>query len=1333
MAAGLIGATPPLRLGGGNEDRDPQYARSSWRAVRKTGELIKLTVGRDLSGYFERTSTFTRSFSTITPACFFLERIGDQEIVGEEFVQGQSLDDLLASGLSPPAQLGNVVAQLGEALRSKQRPSTETALLAEWDSFQTSVLSLSCWQITDRRFLESEIFAPLRAAILGTAPQIGLVHGDFAGRNILVGSSGRTVLIDAEFAAETHFVFADAARFYALTPRATLVEPQIASVLPRPDAASFLLFWLEQVYREARFNRAEYVSRWLPTRLAEIRRLATELRAGFNGGRLSVAVGYESSADEAAPSIGETPVGRVIDFVVEDARWLTDSPHALRLAGWCHALNSAHSLAAIELVANALVMASTAPLPRPDVRDHFATERALGSGFELLAPPIDPQAEITLQAVLDSGERLPFWHTRVAELPGRGPILCGYTAWAELFDPNPAGQPSSVQGKLLLSILLPVFNTDAAMLRACVDSVRQQHYANWELVIVDDASTASHIPGLLSEFTSGEPRIRVTSRPTNRGIARATNDALELARGGFVIFIDHDDVLRPHALAEISRTLEADTTLDGVYSDEDKIDVTGRRVHPMFKPAFSPEYLRGVMYIGHVLCVRTALARRVGGFDSAFDGVQDYDFMLRVSEVSSRIGHIPRVLYHWRQSPGSSALHGNVKGDMDRKQQLAIDAHAQRTRQFRHAIALGGHRLQLAAAKDFTPNIAVVRYGENDNPLEALRSSAQSASADLLLLLRDATFAPSPEEQRELAALAQLSDSGLIAPMLVDAIGRVAESGRIRTREGFRPAMRGFDAYGDGYNGSLLCNREVSGVAPTCVMIRRKIIVDQAASATSWDELCTQLLDKGLFHRVCAAVRVGITELPNVSLEGAASSAPGLFTATTERRPPSEEQLFDPFYNPHFDAPGRDFWLTRRPNHLVRAGNPIIGRLETDLSGTANGGGVSVFGWAFHLDRRPLTIRISAGPIELSALASELRCDVREVYPILTDGRCGFSARLRLPKGVHRLSVEALSETGDRYLLGEQLIRVSRSSAFSRYRHGSPAELLRFQLFSGLSQPPLAIVPETFPRHARSRSVQLSIVTPSFQQAAFLPKTIDSVLRQNAACDYVVQDGGSTDGSIDVIDRRASQLHAWTSEPDNGQADAIAKGFAQTRGRPEDVMAWINSDDFYLPGTLGYVADYFAQHPDVDMIYGHRVLVDENSQEIGRWFLPPHDDEVLRLNDFVPQETMFWRRRIWDKVGGIDPSFKFAMDWDLLLRFQAAGAKIVRVPYFLACFRIHSAQKTSAQMESVGQKEIDALRLRTFGRVISPEEIENHPRLIRYLRKSAWIEFLWRRFRIRHP
>ena len=163
-----------------------------------------------------------------------------------------------------------------------------------------------------------------------------------------------------------------------------------------------------------------------------------------------------------------------------------------------------------------------------------------------------------------------------------------------------------------------------------------------------------------------------------------------------------------------------------------------------------------------------------------------------------------------------------------------------------------------------------------------------------------------------------------------------------------------------------------------------------------------------------------------------------------------------------------------------------------------------------------------------------------------------------------------------------------------------------------------------------------------------------------------------------------------------------------------------------MPGALAFVAGWFARHPEIDVLYGNRVLVDEQSQETGRWYLPRHDDDVLRLTDLVPQETLFWRRRLWDRVDGIDPALQFAIDWDLLLRFQAAGARIVHVPYFLACFRVHAAQKTAAQMKRVGQVEIDRLRERVFGRTIPFSEVENDPRLLAYLRRSARIEFLAR-------
>jgi len=151
---------------------------------------------------------------------------------------------------------------------------------------------------------------------------------------------------------------------------------------------------------------------------------------------------------------------------------------------------------------------------------------------------------------------------------------------------------------------------------------------------------------------------------------------------------------------------------------------------------------------------------------------------------------------------------------------------------------------------------------------------------------------------------------------------------------------------------------------------------------------------------------------------------------------------------------------------------------------------------------------------------------------------------------------------------------------------------------------------------------------------------------------------------------------------DSGQAQAINRGFALTCG---EIMAYLNSDDSLLPGCLNYVGTYFADHPEVDVVYGHRVLIDEEDREIGRWVLPRHTDEVLAWADYIPQETLFWRRRLWEAAGSsVSEEFRFAMDWDLILRFRDAGAKIVRVPRFLGAFRVHTDQKTSAELDLAG-------------------------------------------------
>jgi|SRR5664279_1377023 len=249
---------------------------------------------------------------------------------------------------------------------------------------------------------------------------------------------------------------------------------------------------------------------------------------------------------------------------------------------------------------------------------------------------------------------------------------------------------------------------------------------------------------------------------------------------------------------------------------------------------------------------------------------------------------------------------------------------------------------------------------------------------------------------------------------------------------------------------------------------------------------------------------------------------------------------------------------------------------------------------------------------------------------------------------------------------------------------------------------------------------RIAIVTPSFNQGRFLGATIESVLGQgypNLA--YHVQDGGSTDKTSSLLKRYGTTL-TWASAPDDGQANAINLGFSTVEG---DIMSYLNSDDLLTPGTLAYVARFFSANPDVDIVYGHRIVINIDGREIGRAVLPPHDSEALKWFDYVPQETLFWRRRVWKTLGGINENFNFALDWDFILRAQAAGMKFRRLPRFLGCFRVHSRQKTTAITET-GMRETAILRERMIGHFPSDREIRR--RMKPYLRRHVIVHRLYK-------
>jgi GT2 family glycosyltransferase len=210
------------------------------------------------------------------------------------------------------------------------------------------------------------------------------------------------------------------------------------------------------------------------------------------------------------------------------------------------------------------------------------------------------------------------------------------------------------------SIVTPVFETPADALWRMLDSVHGQSFGDWELCLVDDASPSPHVGEMLAQAERQDPRIRVHRRAGNGGIVAASNDALALAEGEFVALLDHDDELHPDALALVDEALRGTPEADYVYTDEDKLDPGGHHSGPFLKPGWSPDRMRSQMYTCHLSVFRRSLVEEVGGFDPEFEGAQDWDLVLKVTERARAVLHVPRVLYHWRMIEGSVAGGGEA-------------------------------------------------------------------------------------------------------------------------------------------------------------------------------------------------------------------------------------------------------------------------------------------------------------------------------------------------------------------------------------------------------------------------------------------------------------------------------------------------------------------------------------------------------------------------------------------------------------------------------------------------------------------------------------------------
>jgi O-antigen biosynthesis protein len=281
-----------------------------------------------------------------------------------------------------------------------------------------------------------------------------------------------------------------------------------------------------------------------------------------------------------------------------------------------------------------------------------------------------------------------------------------YEHWLQQHNPTAAdlqrmkASVTTLAYQPLISILMPVYNTPKPFLRAAIQSVLNQVYPHWELCITDDASSESYISEILSQYAAQDARIKLIVHQQNQHISAASNSALSQAEGDFIALLDHDDLLAPEALYEVASLLNQHPEADMIYSDEDKLNQQGQRVHPFFKPDWCPDSFLSRMYTCHLGVYRRRLVERIGGFRIGYEGSQDYDLVLRLTEQTEHIFHIPKVLYHWRMHPASTANDQLIKP-------YAEDA---AKRALTNACSRRGEPAQAVLSNPECPGVYIVRY-----------------------------------------------------------------------------------------------------------------------------------------------------------------------------------------------------------------------------------------------------------------------------------------------------------------------------------------------------------------------------------------------------------------------------------------------------------------------------------------------------------------------------------------------------------------------------------------------------------------------------------------------
>lgn len=520
----------------------------------------------------------------------------------------------------------------------------------------------------------------------------------------------------------------------------------------------------------------------------------------------------------------------------------------------------------------------------------------------------------------------------------------------------------------VISIVMPVYNAAEEHLVKAIASVKQQTYGRWELCICDDASTFLFIKPLLERYAKEDPRIRIKFRAKNGGIAKATNDALSLAQGGYVGFLDNDDELTPDALHEVAKALQ-EKKYDLLYSDEDKLDAEGSRCEPFFKSDWSPDLLLSINYICHFGVYRRKLLTEIGGLREGFDGSQDYDLVLRFTEKTTDIKHIPKILYHWRKISGSTAeniqfkpyamdsakkalqdalkrrhIEGEVSDGLwagsyrvkrrmtaeplvsiiipskDKKDVLenCLSSITAKTTYKNYEIIVVDNQSEMFETEQYLKDLAknskitVLRYNKPFNYAAMNNEAVKIAKGEILILLNNDTEVIAPDWIQVMLEHAQRPEVGAVGAKLLYPNNTLQHAGVIVGVGGIANcAFNRHNSRDHGYFGQVDVIRNYSAVTAACIMVRKTVYeemngLDEQNLAVTFNDVdfCLRLRQKGYL----------VVYTPYAALYHHESLSRGRDVDMKETRYMQQKygdlmKSGDPYYNPNLTRERLDFSL----------------------------------------------------------------------------------------------------------------------------------------------------------------------------------------------------------------------------------------------------------------------------------------------------------------------------------------------------------------------------------------------------------------------------------------